>query len=58
MKIKRVIKDLKFKKTLKFFFNDNRKNISRNFSGAVEGSVGSIHFQIARCSAYTSFQGL
>ena len=55
MKIKRVIKDLKFKKTLKFFFNDNRKNISRNFSGAVEGSVVSVQFQIvSRSSLYFS----
>ena len=55
MKIKRVIKDLKFKKTLKFFFNDNRKNISRNFSGAVEGSVGSVQFQIVPCSSLYLF---
>ena len=33
MKIKGVIKNLKIK-------NDNSKNISRNFSGALEGSVG------------------
>ena len=37
-----VIKNLNIKK-LK---NDNSKNTSRNFSGAVEGSVWSIHFQI------------
>ena len=36
MKIKGVIEDLKFKKNL----NDNSKNISRTFSGAVAGSVG------------------
>ena len=42
MKIKRVIEDLIF-----FYFkNDNSKNISRNFSGAVAGSVGSVQFQI------------
>ena len=29
-----------------FFNNDNSKNISRNFSGAVVGCVGSIQFQI------------
>ena len=40
MKIKGVIEDLKF------FKNDNSKNISRNFSGAVVGSVGSVQFQI------------
>ena len=41
MKIKGVI-NLKIKK-LK---NDNSKNISRNFSGAVADSVWSFHFQI------------
>ena len=44
MKIKGVIEDLKF------FKNDNSKNISRNFSGAVVGSVGSVQFQIVPCS--------
>ena len=29
-----------------FLNNDNSKNISRNFSGAVVGSVGSVQFQI------------
>ena len=44
MKIKGVIEDLKVKKiNLK---NDNSKNISRTFSGVVEGSVGSVHFQL------------
>ena len=43
MKIKGVIEDLENK--LKMKKNDN-KNISRNFSGAVVGSVGSVHFQI------------
>ena len=38
MKIKGVIEDLKIKK------NDNSKNISRNFSGAVVGSVGQFSF--------------
>ena len=44
MKIKGVIEDLK----LNFFNlkNDNSKNISRNLSGGVAGSVGSVHFQI------------
>ena len=44
MKIKGVTKDLKL-----IFFNlknDNSKNISRNLSGAVVDSVGSVHFQI------------
>ena len=36
MKIKGVIEDLKN------LNNDNSKNISRNFSGAVVGSVGSV----------------
>ena len=41
------MEDLKIKKI--FFFNlkdDNSKNISRTFSGAVLDSVVSIHFQI------------
>ena len=45
MKIKGLIEDLK----IYIYFNlksDNSKNISRNFSGAVAGSVGSVHFQI------------
>jgi len=42
MKIKGVIEDLKLK--TKNFFNDNSRNISRNFSGAVVGSVGSVQF--------------
>ena len=40
MKIKAVIEDLKKLK------NDTSKNISRNFSGAVPGSVESVQFQI------------
>ena len=42
MKIKGVVEDLNLKKIK----NDNSKNISRNFSGAVEDSVRSDHFQI------------
>ena len=53
MKIKEVLKNLKIKK-LK---NDNNKNISKNFSGAAEGSVGSVQFQIVPFPACTS-QGL
>ena len=45
MKIKEVTKDLKIKK-LKTKKNDNSKNISRNFSGAVVGNVGSVQFLI------------
>ena len=41
MKIKGVIEDLK-----KIKKNDSSKNISRHFSGAVVGSVGSVQFQI------------
>ena len=41
MKVKGVI-TIFFKKLR----NDNSKNISRNFSGAVVGSVGSVQFQI------------
>ena len=49
MKIKGVNRGLKI-----FFLiikNDNSKNISRNYSGAVEGSVGSVQFQIVPCSS-------
>ena len=48
MKIKGVIEDLKFFFNLK---NDNSKNISRAFSGAVANSVGSVHFQIVPWSS-------
>ena len=54
MKIKEVTKDLKIKK-LKTKKNDNSKNISRNFSGAVEGSVWSVQFQIVPCSCLYFF---
>ena len=46
MKIKGVIEDLKFKNIFKNLKNDNSKNISRTFSGAVVDNVGSVHFQI------------
>ena len=39
MKFKGVIEGLKIKKKLK---NDNNKNVSRNISGAVADSVGSV----------------
>ena len=45
MKIKGVIEDLKLKNVFNLK-NDNSKNISRNSSGAVVGSVGSVQFQI------------
>ena len=48
MKIKGVIKNFKLK-------NDNSKNISSNFSGAVESSVGSVQFQIVPCSSLYFF---
>ena len=51
MKIKGVIKNLNFKK-LK---SDNSKSISRNFSGAVVNSVGSVQFQIVPCSSLYLF---
>ena len=47
MKIKEVIKNLKVKKIK----NGNSINISRNFSEAVKGSVGSVQFQIVPCSS-------
>ena len=48
MKTKGVIEDLKIKikKKILNLKNDNSKNISRTFSGAVADSVGSVHFQI------------
>ena len=49
MKIKGLIEDLKIKKKIFRLKNDNSKNISRNFSGAVVGSVGSVQFQIVPC---------
>ena len=49
MKIKGVIKNLKKLKS------DNSKNIPRNFSGAVAGSVGSVQFQIVPCSSLYLF---
>ena len=51
MKINGEIKDLNIKKIK----NDNSKNISRYFSGAVVGSVGSVQFHIVpRSSLYFS----
>ena len=49
MKIKGVIKNLKK------FKNSNSKNISRNFSGAFEGGVESVQFQIVPCSSLYFF---
>ena len=46
MLIKGVVEDLKVKKKNFLILNDNSKNISRTFSGAVVDSVGSVHFQI------------
>ena len=45
MKIKGIIGDLKVKKNFNLK-NDNSKNISRIFFGAVVDSVGSVNFQI------------
>ena len=42
MKIKGVIKNLK----INMIKNGNSKNIAKKFSGVVEGSVGSVQFQI------------
>ena len=44
MKLKGIIEDFKKRKKIK---NDNSKNISRNFSGAVAGSVGSVRGQFS-----------
>jgi len=49
MKTKEIIKNLHFLKS------NNRKNISRNFSGAAEDSVGSVQFQIVPCSSLYLF---
>ena len=46
MKMKGVIENLKIKKNFFNLKNDNSKNISRTFSGAVVNSVGSVHFQV------------
>ena len=43
------------KKNLKKLKSDNSKNISRNFSGAVMSSVGSVQFKIAPCSSLYLF---
>ena len=51
-KIKGVIKNLNFSKKLNSY---NNKNIPRNFSGAVVGSVGSVQFQIVPCSSLCLF---
>ena len=51
MKIKGVIKSLKIKK-IKY---NNSKSISRNFSGDIVGSVGSVQFQIVLCSSLYFF---
>ena len=50
MKIKGVIGDLKIKKKFNLK-NENSRNISRAFSGAVADSVGSVHFQIVSWSS-------
>ena len=44
----KIIENLKIIYIYIFIYlnNDNSKNISRNFSGAVVGSVGSVQFQI------------
>ena len=52
MKIKGVIKNLIFLKKLK---SDNSKNISRNFSGAVVGSAGSVQCLTVPCSGLYLF---
>ena len=51
MKIKGVIRNLK----VKIIKNGNSKNIAKNFSGVVEGSVGSVQFQIVPCSSLYFF---
>jgi len=53
IKIKGVIKNLNSKK--KNCFNENSKNISRNFSGAAVGNDGSVPFQIVPYSSLYLF---
>ena len=55
MKIIGVTEDLKIKENFKNYKNYNSKNMSRNFSGAVEGSVGSVQLQIVPCSSLYFF---
>ena len=50
MKIEGIIEDLKIKFFLKLKTYTS-KNISRNFSGAVVDSVGSVQFQIVLSSS-------
>ena len=51
MKIIGVTEDLKIKENFKNYKNYNSKNMSRNFSGAVAGSVVSVQFHIVPCSS-------
>ena len=52
MKIKGIIQDLRKGKNIKNLKKiDNSKTISRNLSGAVAGSVGSVQFHIHPCSS-------
>ena len=50
MRIKGVIGYLKIRKKYNLK-SDNIKNISRSFSGALEGNVGSVQFQTVTCSS-------
>ena len=57
MNIKEVIEYLEFLKS-KHLKNDNSKNISMNFSGAVAGGVGPVQFQIVPCFSLYLFSGI
>ena len=54
MKVKGVIKNLNLKKTK----SHNSKNLSKNFSGAVVGSVGQFSFKYFLFPVCTCSQGL
>ena len=45
-------------KTNKNFKNNDKKNASRNVSGAVVGSVGSVQCQTCPCSSWYLFSSL
>ena len=56
MKIKGIIQDLRKGKNIKNLKKiDNSKTISRNFSGAVVGSVWSVQCQIVPCPSLYLF---
>ena len=55
MKIIGVTEDLKIKENFKNYKNYNSKNMSRNFSGDVLGSLGTVQSQTVPCSSLYLF---